>query len=93
MPTEYRIERRAKALGQRMKTRLALVREAIAPEGKRPPFSKQLSKADALAFWKEHRHDAIGEAVLAKMTPEAVIELDGALAQHAAYERAMELNA
>ncbi len=61
--------------------RVELLKDAIAPSGSRPLFTEQLSRSDALRFWRDHRYDDIGQRVLERMQPEAVMELDQALSQ------------
>lgn len=79
--TPHLFERRVKLLAGRLQKDKALLVQAIAPPGQRPPFTEQLSKRDALNFWRAHRQDGIGKEALSRMKPEAIMELDLALAQ------------
>jgi hypothetical protein len=64
-----------------LKSRRALVTQAITPKGERPPFTEQLSVPDAQRWWSKHRYDDLGKQVLGRMSPQDVLELDQALAQ------------
>ena len=75
------LERRAELLTGRLKARVELVRQAVAPKGQRPPFTTQMSKPEALAWWQAHFHDDLGAKVKANMTPEAQMELTVALSR------------
>lgn len=76
---EHVLERRAALLASRLTAQREVVRRALTPEGERPPFTRQLAKPDALAWWREHRHDDLGQRVLARLRPADVLELDAAL--------------
>jgi len=78
---ENMLERRAAMLAGRISARKKRLREALAPPGQRPPFTKQLTKQEALEFWRLHRHDETGAEVLARMSDLEIAELDTALAQ------------
>jgi hypothetical protein len=77
--TEYGIERRARMLAGRIVSQKDLIVNALRPKGQRPPFTEQVSEAEALAFWKQHRYDGTGKRVLAAMKPADIMELDMAL--------------
>lgn len=79
--TPHILERRASLLAGRLAAQRNIVRDTLAPAGQRKPFTQQLSKREALAFWRQHRYDATGQQVLATMRPEDVLELDLALSQ------------
>lgn len=79
---EQMIERRARLLAQKMKARVESLRNVIAPEGERPPFTKALGDENALKFWMMHRYDPIGAQVLQNFRPQDIAELDTALAQY-----------
>lgn len=79
--TDHVLERRAHMLSDRISARITTIRNAIAPEGARPPFTEQLSKPDALSWWQQHFHDDLGQKVKASMSPESVMELTKALSQ------------
>ncbi len=80
-PGQYAVERRVALLAQMIPKRIHVMRQAIAPEGKRPPFSEQLSEKDALDWWRVHRFDNLGQQVTANMDPQSLLELDGALSR------------
>lgn len=90
-PGQYAIERRASALGQAIPKRIEMMRQAITPDGKRPPFTEQLSERDALAWWRAHRFDHLGLQLTANMTQMAVLELDRALSQQIERDQQMEV--
>ncbi len=75
------LERRASMLAGRISARKEIIRDAFAPPGQRPPFTEQLTRAEALDFWRRHRHDRVGAEVLARMRDQDIVELDAALAQ------------
>lgn len=75
------LERRATLLAGKLTARKQMLVESLSPKGQRPPFTEQLSKADALAFWQKHRNDQQGAEVLARMNDVDIAELDAALAQ------------
>lgn len=75
------LERRAKLLAGRLTARVDLVRNAVAPKGQRPPFTTQMSKPEALAWWQKNFDTDLGAKVKANMTPEAQLELTLALSQ------------
>ena len=75
------LERRATLLAGKLTARKRILVQSLAPKGQRPPFTEQLSKADALAFWQAHRNDQQGAEVLARMNDVDIAELDAALAQ------------
>lgn len=80
---EHVIERRARILGQKMQHRADVLAGFIAPQGSRPPFTKQLENNTALKWWREHRYDPLGNRVLQNMRMADIAELDTALAQMA----------
>ena len=73
-------------LVEKIQEQRQILRDALMPEGTRPPFSTQLSTDKALAWWSKHRYDDIGQAVIQRMKPEAILELDVALGEHNAQE-------
>ena len=79
MAEEHLLERRVTALADAIRNRRQLLANALMPASKRPLFTKQLSKPEALAFWQQHRFDDVGKQVLANMQPEDIMELDLAL--------------
>ncbi len=80
MPSEHRLERRARLLAETMADatdRLA----AQMGEHERPPFTTALTRAESLAWWRQHRHDDFGAKVLTRFTPAQIADLDLALAR------------
>ena len=68
-------------LSAAIQARRQLYANALRPPGKRPAFTEQLSKREALAWWQTHRYDDLGKQVLANMQPDSVMELDLALSR------------
>lgn len=64
-----------------MKGRIAAIRYGITPKGQRPPFTRRYSSAEALQWWMAHRYDPQGMALVTKMTPIQVAQLDAWLTQ------------
>lgn len=90
MPTEHRLERRARLLAERMREsseRLALQLGA----GDRVPFTTAMTKAESLDWWRAHRHDEWGEKALQRMQPWDVAQLDLDLARAMNGESAPEV--
>lgn len=83
---DNRLERRAEVLASAIQRRIGVLAEALVPDGERPPFTQQLTKREALAFWRKHRNDAMGKSVLNGMTLDARLELDQALSKVASDE-------
>ena len=79
--SEHLLERRVRILSEAITKRTNLLKNALLPPGSRPPFTTQLSEGDALAFWRRNRNLPLGRAVLERMTPEAIMELDLTLSQ------------
>jgi hypothetical protein len=79
---EHTVERRARLLAEKMQTRVRVLSNFLAPPGQRAPFTKQLSDAQALRFWRAHRYDPLGAEVLQSMRPQDIAELDMALMSH-----------
>ena len=78
---EHILERRAHLLAGKLSARRDLLVQALAPKGQRPPFTEQMSKPEAVAWWRAHRYDDLGKQVLDRMGPADVMELDQALSQ------------
>ena len=90
MRPEHRLERRAALLGAKMRA----LSEDLAlqlGQGGRPPFTEARTRAAALSWWREHRHDAFGARALASMHPLDVVELDAALGRLIAGEQQGEV--
>lgn len=64
-----------------MKQRVHALSNGITPKGTRPPFTRRYSTAEALQWWEAHRYDPLGMALVTKMTPLQVAQLDAWLAQ------------
>jgi hypothetical protein len=79
--TDNILERRAHMLAGRLSKNTQMLRDALAPPGQRPPFTEQMTKADAVTWWRAHRFDKYGQDVVARMQPADVMELDQALSQ------------
>lgn len=82
MATEHRLERVSHLLAQGIVHRKETIRDALLPDGDRPPWSKQFSRPDALRFWSEHRYDDVGKKYLDRMTVDTILDLDRALAEY-----------
>ena len=87
--TEHPLERRSRLLGGAIKARLTTLRDAIAPEGERKPWTTQMTRSDALAFWRTNRYTPEGLAILQTLPPQDVMALDVELARVAANEQMM----
>ena len=85
--TLYPIERVAQKLGQKARARVSFLRDAVRPPGQRPPFTTQLTGAEAVDWWSQHRYDDLGQRVLQNYSQEQVAELDAEL--NAAAEQRM----
>lgn len=73
---QHRATVRAGLLGEAIRRRVALYAAFLKPAGGLPPFTEQKTKAEALKFWVQHRHDRVGQQILAGYTPMQVAELD-----------------
>lgn len=69
-------------LADKMQHRVMVLSQFMAPQGQRPPFTKQLEDQTALKWWSQHRYDEFGARVLQGMSPTDIAELDSALAQN-----------
>lgn len=69
-------ERRARLLGSRIKGQVDSAIHQMKSHSDRPPFHDQQTPREALAFWTKHRYDAVGQKVLAALTPLQVAQLD-----------------
>ncbi len=81
MTVEHPLEKRVKALSEAIKSRRELYANALRPPGSRPAFTQQFSQQQALAWWREHRYDDLGQRVVDRMSPQNIMELDQALSQ------------
>jgi len=80
VPTEHRLERRARLLAERMRsTSEDMARQLGA--GDRAPFTTAMTKSESLAWWRLHRHDEYGGQALARMQPLDIAQLDLDLAR------------
>ncbi len=75
------LERRANLLAGKLTQRRDLIRQTLAPPGQRPPFTTQLNHREALAFWRQHWSDDLGQQVKAGMAPQDLLELQLALSR------------
>ncbi len=78
---EHRLETRAHLLAEGIQHSREVLRDSLAPPGRRRLFSAQATKAEKLAWWRKHRRDDLGAQALAVMRPDAIMELDQALSQ------------
>jgi hypothetical protein len=72
---QHPLERRAAMLGERFAKRVDLMANLMRPDG-RALFSQRLPEQQALTFWRKHRNDELGQAVLSTWSPVQVLELD-----------------
>lgn len=79
--TDNILERRAHMLAGKLAKSKEMLRDALAPPGQRPAFTEQLTKREALSWWREHRFDKFGQEVTSRMRPREVMELDQALSR------------
>ena len=79
--TDNVLERRAHMLAGKLTKNKEMLRDALAPPGQRPPFTEQMTKREAIGWWREHRFDKYGQEVTSRMKPVDVMELDRALSQ------------
>ncbi len=78
---QHRLEKRASLLADGLVHRLEIARNAVAPKGERPPFSVQMTRGEALMFWRQHFFDPVGLRLREAMTPDAQLELALALSR------------
>lgn len=81
-----RLERRAERLAAALHRRVITLSQSFGP---RPPFTEQFPKREALAWWRVHRFDELGQRVLQHFTPLQVLELDLDLARQQEAEQAV----
>lgn len=80
--SQHVLERRANLLSQKMTSRISDLKLSLSAAQGRVPFHTVLAKSDALKWWSQHRYDDLGQKALAGLQPEAVMNLDAALAQY-----------
>jgi len=78
---DHVLERRAHLLAGRLAGRKQILTQAVAPAGQRPPFTTQMTKREALSWWREHFDDDLGKKLRQQMDPESQMELQLALSQ------------
>ena len=78
---DHVLERRAHLLAGKLAGRKQTLTQAVAPPGQRPPFTTQMTKREALTWWREHFDDDLGKKVRERMNPESQMELQLALSQ------------
>ncbi len=64
-----------------IKNRTEAIAYGITPKGSVPPFTEKKSDKETLQWWMQHRYDQIGLALVSRMTPAQVAELDAWLTQ------------
>lgn len=74
----HRLERRADMLAQKMRDSTNIFAQQMG-EGQQPPFTTALTNREALDWWRLHRHDQYGAAVLQRFTPQQILDLDTSL--------------
>lgn len=79
---QHRLEKRSSLLAARVKEQVAATRDAVAAPGERPPFTTEMTRAQALEFWSRERHTPLGTSILRGWGPDKIAELDAALADH-----------
>lgn len=72
----HTLERRSDMLASAIKKRVSALEYAVKPPGGRPPFTRKQTAAETLAWWRAHRFDELGLAILQHMTPVQIAELD-----------------
>lgn len=84
---DHRLEKRARLLAQRMRGLSEGLAQQLSGPGDRALFAKRLTSAESLAWWREHRDDAYGKAVIQRWMAQdpaggmvALQQLDAALA-------------
>jgi hypothetical protein len=80
MSTEHRLEKRSEMLASRMRAYTDALAKQLG-EGDRPPFTEALTRTESLTWWRAHRDDDFGRAVLERMRPLDVARLDVELAR------------
>jgi hypothetical protein len=78
--TQHPLERRAALLAGKLKGTQETIAAYLSPEG-RQLFHQRLSKPEAIRWWRQHRHDPLGQEVLKSWQMSDVLELDLVLAQ------------
>lgn len=87
MSSQHPLERRSSLLATRMLALRDALRDAVAAEGDRQPFTEHKTETEAFAWWRAHRNDEHGKKVVERMPPARVMELDLWLSQKIAAER------
>ncbi len=89
MANQHRLERRATLLAGAIQRQLRIISTVVGPPGERPPFTRQLSAPDAMKWWREHRFDEMGLAMMSKLPVDKQLELDVALSRNIEEEQAL----
>ena len=79
--TEHALERRAAAFQVGWDRRINMLRNAIAPEGQRPPFTTELTEEKALDWWRQNYQTPDAILMLQAMKPEQIIELQARMSR------------
>ena len=79
--TEHALERRAAAFQVGWDRRVNMLRNAIAPEGQRPPFTSALTEQEALDWWRRNYTTPAAVQMLQAMKPEQIIELQARMSR------------
>lgn len=74
------LERRSAMLADALGKRVDLMATMMRPDN-RPIFHQRLSEPDAVRFWRQHRFDDLGKAVMSSWTPDQILNLDTRLMQ------------
>jgi hypothetical protein len=91
MSAQHPLERRARMLAARIVGTKDALRNALAAEGERAPFTEHKTAAEAFAWWRAHLNDEYGARVLERMPPERIAELHLWLSRRIEAERAGEV--
>lgn len=87
MPKDlHPLERRVEGIAGGITHRLEALGVMLAPRGRREPFTEQLPRSEALAFWKQNINTPHGQEALKRLDPIDVMDLKRALAQDAQTE-------
>ncbi len=68
-------------MANQLRSQREVLRDFLAPKRSRRPFTEQLSRREALEWWRAHIDDEYGKQALQRMDPLSVIELHQALSQ------------
>lgn len=80
----HRLEKRAELLSQTMTRLKDRLRDDLAMPGERRPFTTQMSKRQALDWWRANWETPAGKEAMDSMRPVDVLELHAELTQYIA---------